>query len=92
MWMRSGNNGDDYPVIGELCRQHRIVPVHGLNGAADGIAQAIALPDGTVSLRLTCGDRQTTVWFDVCGAAQLCTGIWEAAGTAQRLTGYLGDD
>ncbi len=93
MRMRSENNGDDYPVAGELCWQHWIVPVHGLNDAdPDGIAQAIARPDGAVSLQLTFGDRQTRVWFDVCRAAQLCTGIWEAAGTAQRLTGYLGDD
>lgn len=93
MRVRSGNSGNDVPVTGEFSREHWIVPVHGFNGAdRDGIAQATARRDGTVSLRLSCGNWQTTVSLDVCRAAQLCTGIWEAAGAAQRLTGYLGDD
>ncbi|MGH3975805.1 MAG: helix-turn-helix domain-containing protein, partial [Pseudonocardiaceae bacterium] len=40
---------------------------------------------------LNCGDSRITGWLDVCGAAQLSTGIWEAAGASQQLTGYLGD-
>ncbi len=81
------------PVTGDLHREHWIVPVHGLNRVdPDGIVQAIARRDGTVSLHLTCGNFRTRVWLDISRAAQLSTGIWEAAGTAQRLTGYLGDD
>ncbi len=80
-------------VAGEVSREHWIVPVHGLTRAdPDGVVQAIARRDGTVSLHLSCGDFQTMVWFDVSLTAQLCTGIWEAAGVAQELTGHLGDD
>jgi hypothetical protein len=81
------------PVTGDVSREHWIVPVHGLTHAdPDGIVQAIARPDGTVILHLTCGDSRARVWFDVSRAAQLSTGIWEAAGASQQLTGYLGDD
>jgi hypothetical protein len=80
-------------VTGEFSREHWIVPVHGLTHAdPDGIVQAIARRDGTVILRLACGDSWTTMRLDVSRAAQLSTGIWEAAGAAQQLTGYLGDD
>lgn len=80
-------------MTADLRREHWIVPVHGLTRAdPDGTVQAIARRDGTVSLHLTCGDSRTTVRFDVSRAAQLCTGIWEAAGASQQLTGYLGDD
>ena len=80
-------------MTGDLSREHWIVPVHGLTGAEpDGIVQAIARSDGTVILHLTCGGARTRVWFDVARAVQLSTGIWEAAGVAQQLTGYLGDD
>ncbi|MGH3930431.1 MAG: helix-turn-helix domain-containing protein [Pseudonocardiaceae bacterium] len=80
-------------MTGDLRREHWIVPVHGLTQAdPDGIVQAIARYDGTVSLHLSCGDLRTTVRFDVCRAAQLATGIWEAAGASQQLTRYLGDD
>jgi len=80
-------------VTDDLHREHWIVPVHGLTPAdPDGIVQAIARRDGTVILHLTCGDSQTTGWLDVCGAAQISTGIWAAAGVAQQLTGYLSDD
>jgi hypothetical protein len=69
------------------------VPVHGLTRAdPDGIGQAIARRDGTVSLHMTCGDSRITGWLDVSRAAQLSRGIWEAAGASQQLTGYLGDD
>ncbi|MGB6162292.1 MAG: helix-turn-helix transcriptional regulator [Pseudonocardiaceae bacterium] len=81
------------PVTGDVSREHWTVPVHGLTGAdPDGIMQAIARRDGTVILHMTCGDIRITGWLDVCRAAQLCTGIWEAAGASQQLTGYLGDD
>src|SRR5262249_18797597 len=55
-----------------------------------GTVQASAHRDGTVVLHLTCGDSQATVQLDVSRAAQLSTGIWEAAGAAQRLSSYLG--
>jgi DNA-binding Xre family transcriptional regulator len=87
------NHGRGEQVTGDLSREHWIVPVHGLTRAdPDGIVQAIARRDGTVSLHMTCGDTRTTGWLDVSRAAQLCTGIWEAAGASQQLTGYLGDD
>ncbi|MCA1705199.1 MAG: helix-turn-helix domain-containing protein [Actinobacteria bacterium] len=54
--------------------------------------QAIAYRDGTVVLNSTCGHSRTTVRLDVCKAAQLSTGIWEAAGAAQQLTGGPGGD
>lgn len=77
----------------QLSREHWIVPVHGLLPAdPNSIMQAIARRDGTVVLHLTCGDSQVEVGLDVCRAAQLSTGIWEAAGTAQRLTGQRDDD
>jgi DNA-binding Xre family transcriptional regulator len=81
------------PVTGDVSREHWIVPVHGLTRTdSDGIVQAIARRDGTVILDLTCGDSRITGWLDVSRAAQLSTGIWEAAGASQQLTGYLGDD
>lgn len=81
------------PVTGDVSREHWIVPVHGLSCTdPDGIVQAIARRDGTVILDVTCGDSRITGWLDVCGAAQLSTGIWEAAGASQQLTGYLSED
>jgi putative transcriptional regulator len=80
-------------VTGDLSREHWIVPVHGLTPTdPDGTVQASARRDGTVILRLACGDRWTTMRLDVSRAAQLSTGIWEAAGAAQQLTKYLHDD
>jgi DNA-binding Xre family transcriptional regulator len=80
-------------VTGDLSREHWTVPVHGLTRAdPDGIVQAIARRDGTVILHLTCGNSRTRVRLDVSRAAQLSTGIWEAAGASQQLTGCLGDD
>jgi hypothetical protein len=71
------------PVTGDVSREHWTVPMHSLTHAdPDGIVQAIARPDGTVSLHMTCGDSQTTGWLDVSRAAQLSTGIWEAAGAS----------
>lgn len=80
-------------MTGDLRREHWIVPVHGMTPTdPDGTVQATAHRDGTVVLHLTCGDCQAKVRLDVCRAAQLSTGIWEATSAAQRLTGYLGDD
>ena len=79
-------------MSGDLSRENWIVPVHGLTHTdPDGIVQAIARRDGTVNLHVTCGGSRITVRLDVCRAAQLSTGIWEAAGAAQQLTGHLGD-
>ena len=80
-------------MTGYFSRKHWIVPVYGLtSGDPDGIMQAIAHRDGTVTLYLTCEDLQTRVRLDVCRAAQLSTGIWEAAGAAHQLTGHFGND
>lgn len=88
----SAQAGGGDPVTGELRREHWSVPVHDLLSAdPDGIVQAIARRDGTVALGLTCGDSRAEVRLDVCRAAQLSTGIWEAAGAAQRLTRRLDD-
>ncbi len=88
-----GGDTDPGAVTSDFSREHWTVPVHGLTGAdPDGIVQAIARRDGTVILHLVCGDSRTKVRLDVSRAAQLSTGIWEAAGAGQQLTGYLGDD
>jgi hypothetical protein len=80
-------------VTGDLCREHWTVPVRGLTYAdPDGIVQASARRDGTVVLRLRCGNCGTTARLDASRAAQLSTGVWEAAGAAQQLTGSLGYD
>jgi hypothetical protein len=89
----SGSPRLDESEADELCREHWVVPVHGLTRAdPGGIVQAIARRDGTVILHLACGSSRTTVRLDVCRAAQLSTGIWEAAGASQQLIDYLGDD
>ena len=81
-------------MTGDLSREHWIVPIHGLTPAdPDGTVQATARRDGTVILHLSCGDSWATMRLDISRAAQLSTGIWEAAGTAQQLiTGHLSDD
>ncbi len=80
------------PVAGDVSREHWTVPLHGLTRAdPDGVVQAIARRDGTVSLHISCGDSRITGWLDVSRTAQLSAGIWEAAGASQQLTGYLGD-
>ncbi|MGH3687284.1 MAG: helix-turn-helix domain-containing protein, partial [Pseudonocardiaceae bacterium] len=74
-----------------VSQEHWTVPVRGLTCAdPDGIVQAIARRDGTVILSLTCGDSRTNLRLDVGRAAQLSTGIWEAAGAAQQLTLPIG--
>lgn len=90
--VRQRQGGGDL-VRGDVSREHWIVPVQGLSPAdPDGVVQASARGDGTVILRLECGDWWTTMRLDVSRAAQLSTGIWEAAGAAQQLTCYSGDD
>jgi len=77
----------DGPVTGDFSRKQWIVPVYGLSGTdPDGTAQTIVRRDGTVILYLICGAAQTRVRLDASRAAQLCTGIWEAAQAAQQLT------
>src|SRR5262249_47322816 len=56
----------------------------------DRTVRAVAYRDGTVVLSSTCGCSRTAVRLDVCRAAQLSAGIWEAAGAAQQLTGGFG--
>lgn len=91
--MRSVNKGGDDPVTGDFSRERWAVPVYGLtSGDPAGIMQAIAHRDGTVTLHLTCEGSRTRVRLDVCMAAQLSTGSWEAAGSAQQLTGHFGND
>lgn len=91
--LTQNNHGKGEQVTGDLSREHWIVPVHGLTPAdPDGTVQASARRDGTVILHLAYGDHGATMRLDVCRAAQLSTGIWEAAGTAQQLTEYLDDD
>ncbi len=80
------------PVTGDVSREHWIVPVHGLTCTdPDGTVQATARRDGTVILNMTCGDARIMGWLDVSRAAQLSTGIWEAAGASQQLTRHLDD-
>ena len=80
-------------MTGDLRREHWIVPVRGLTHTdPDGTVAVIARRDGTVILQLACGDSRTAVRFDVCRAAQLSTGIWEAAGASQQLTDYPDGD
>lgn len=57
----------------------------------DGIVRLVACRDGSVTLHLSCAGTQGSVRLDVSRAAQLSTGIWEAAGASQQLTSYLGD-
>lgn len=81
-------------MTGGLSRESWIVPVHGLAPAdPDGTVQATARRDGSVILHLSCGDSWATMRLDISRAAQLSTGIWEAAETAQQLvTGQLRED
>jgi transcriptional regulator with XRE-family HTH domain len=79
-------------VGGDICRAHWVVPVQDLARAnPEGIARMVACRDGSVTLHLSCAGTQLTVRLDVSRAAQLSTGIWEAAGISQQITGYLGD-
>jgi hypothetical protein len=80
-------------VSGDISRENWVVPVQRLTRATpDGIAWMVACRDGSVTLHLSCAGTQVSVRLDISRAAQLSTGIWEAAGTSQKLTGYLDDD
>jgi transcriptional regulator with XRE-family HTH domain len=80
-------------VSGDISRDHWKVPVQSLTRATpDGMARLAACRDGSMTLHLTCAGTQVGVRLDVSRAAQLSTGIWEAAGVSQQLIGRLGDD
>lgn len=80
-------------MSGDVGREHWAVPVQGLTRTdPDGVVQLLACRDGCVALHLTCSDRKTSVRFDVSRAAQLSTGVWEAAQLAQQLTDRPGDE
>jgi hypothetical protein len=70
-----------------------VVPVQALTRAdPDGIVRLVACRDGSVILHLSCAGTQGAVRLDVSRAAQLSTGIWEAAGASQQLASYLNND
>jgi transcriptional regulator with XRE-family HTH domain len=80
-------------VNGEISREDWTVPVQGLTRTSpEGIARMVACRDGTVTLHLSCAGSLVSVKLDVSRAAQLSTGIWEAAGTSQQLTSHLDTD
>ena len=80
-------------MSGDISRENWEVPVQGLTRADPyGIVQLVACRDGSVILHLTCAGAQGSVRLNISRAAQLSTGIWEAAGVSQQLTGCLGDD
>ncbi len=80
-------------MSGDISRDHWKVPVQGLTRAnPEGMARLAACRDGSVTLHLTCAGTQIGARLDISRAAQLSTGIWEAAGVSQQLTRRLGDD
>ncbi|MBV9140057.1 MAG: helix-turn-helix transcriptional regulator [Pseudonocardiales bacterium] len=58
----------------------------------EGIVRLVACRDGSVTLHLSCAGTRGTVRLDVSRAAQLSTGMWEAAGLSQRFIAHLDDD
>lgn len=79
-------------MTGDISRADWVVPVQALTHAhAEGIVRLVACRDGSVLLHLRCAGTQGAVRLDVSRAAQLSTGIWEAAGVSQRLTSDLDD-
>ncbi|MGH3838552.1 MAG: helix-turn-helix domain-containing protein, partial [Pseudonocardiaceae bacterium] len=86
----------DVPVTGDISREHWRMLVPGLHPEANATIELTARADGTATLRITCdtakGSSQRIVLLDVTTAAQLSTGIWEAAGLAQQLARRLGGD
>jgi transcriptional regulator with XRE-family HTH domain len=79
-------------MSGDISRDHWKVPVQGLTRPdSDGMARLAACRDGSVTLHLTCAGTQVGARLDISRAAQLSTGIWEAAGVSQQLTRRLGD-
>jgi transcriptional regulator with XRE-family HTH domain len=80
------------PAGGDISRENWGVPVQGLTHTdPDGIVQLVACRDGSVILHLTCAGTQGRVRLNVSRAAQLSTGIWEAAGVSQQLTRHPAD-
>ena len=80
-------------VNGDISRENWAVPVQGLTRAnPDGMARMVACRNGSVTLHLTCADTQDSIRLNISRAAQLSTGIWEAAGVSQQLTRHLDDD
>ncbi|MGH3939539.1 MAG: helix-turn-helix domain-containing protein [Pseudonocardiaceae bacterium] len=78
---------------GDIGREHWTVPAQGMTSAdPDGMVQLVACHDGSVALQLNCSGRKVGVRFDVSRAAQLSTGVWEAAQLAQQLKNSAGDD
>jgi transcriptional regulator with XRE-family HTH domain len=78
-------------VSGDISRAHWVVPVRAVSPAdPEGVVRLVACRDGRVTLHVNCADAKISVRLDVSRAAQLSTGIWEAAGTSQRLTSGLG--
>jgi transcriptional regulator with XRE-family HTH domain len=88
---RTGPDGGGL-VSSDISRDHWKVSVQGLTCPdLDGMARLAACHDGSVTLHLTCAGTQVGVRLDISRAAQLSTGIWEAAGVSQQLTRRLGD-
>ncbi|HWR48000.1 MAG TPA: helix-turn-helix transcriptional regulator [Pseudonocardiaceae bacterium] len=80
-------------MSGDISRANWVVPVQALARAdPEGIVRLVACRDGSVTLHLSCAGTEGTVRLDISRAAQLSTGIWEAAGISQQLTSYLDDD
>ncbi|MGH3902487.1 MAG: hypothetical protein ACRDTA_30365 [Pseudonocardiaceae bacterium] len=72
-------------MSGDISRDNWVVPVQGLTRAnPDGMARLVACRDGNVTLHLSCAGTQVSVRLNISRAAQLSTGIWEAAGTSQN--------
>lgn len=75
------------PATDHLSRAHWLVPVCGATHTdLDGTVQLVSCRDGTVIMALNCGDSRTSVRLDASRAAQLSTGVWEAAGVSQQFT------
>lgn len=80
-------------MSGDVGREHWTVPAQDMAGTEpEAMVQLLACRDGTVALQLTCAGHQASIRFDVSRAAQLSTGIWEAAQLAQQLKNRVGDE
>jgi hypothetical protein len=79
-------------VSGDVSRANWVVPVRALTrSGSEGIVRLVACRDGSVTLHLSCAGTQGTVRLDISRAAQLSTGIWEAAGTSLQLSQFPSD-
>ena len=77
-------------MTSDISRVNWVVPVQALTRAEpEGLVRLVACHDGSVTLHLSCAGTQGTVRLNVSRAAQLSTGIWEAAGISQRLANGL---